>query len=70
MCLAFVEKLRREKIVTDARRAALTIQASAARVILIFSWYTDVRELFVQLDRLNVRDRNPVDLIHIVGVSL
>lgn len=56
MCLAFVETLQRENIVSDARRAALTIQASAARVILIFTWYTDVLELFLQLDKLNVRN--------------
>lgn len=55
MCLAFVETLQRENIVSDARRAALTIQASKARVILIFTWYTDVRELFLQLAKINVR---------------
>lgn len=55
MCLAFVETLQREKIVSDARRAALTIQASTVRVILIFTWYTDVRELFLQLSKINVR---------------
>ncbi|XP_040902390.1 extracellular calcium-sensing receptor-like [Toxotes jaculatrix] len=57
VCLAFVETLRRENIVTDARRAALAIQASTARVILIFTWYTDVRELFLQLTEMNVTDR-------------
>uniref|UniRef100_A0A3B4ZV28 Extracellular calcium-sensing receptor-like n=1 Tax=Stegastes partitus TaxID=144197 RepID=A0A3B4ZV28_9TELE len=46
-----------ENIVSDARRAALTIKASTAKVILIFTWYTDVRELFLQLDKLNVTDR-------------
>lgn len=60
MCLAFVETLQRENIVRDARRAALTIQASAARVILIFTWYTDVLELFLQLDKLNVRNYNKI----------
>lgn len=60
MCLAFVETLQRENIVRDARRAALTIQASAARVILIFTWYTDVLELFPQLDKLNVRNYNKI----------
>lgn len=60
MCLAFVETLQRENIVGDARRAALTIQASAARVILIFTWYTDVLELFLQLDKLNVRNYNKI----------
>lgn len=54
VCLAFVESLQRETIVRDARRAALTIQASTARVILVFSWYTDVRELFHQLHKINV----------------
>ncbi|XP_035536392.1 extracellular calcium-sensing receptor-like [Morone saxatilis] len=57
LCLAFVETLQRENIVNDARRAALTIQASTARVILIFTWYTDVRELFLQLANINVTDR-------------
>uniref|UniRef100_A0A3B4ZGG7 Extracellular calcium-sensing receptor-like n=1 Tax=Stegastes partitus TaxID=144197 RepID=A0A3B4ZGG7_9TELE len=57
VCLAFVETLQRENIVSDARRAALTIKASTAKVILIFTWYTDVRELFLQLDKLNVTDR-------------
>lgn len=60
MCLAFVETLQRENIVRDARRAALTIQASAARVILIFTWYIDVLELFLQLDKLNVRNYNKI----------
>uniref|UniRef100_A0A3P9LW33 Olfactory receptor C family, r1 n=1 Tax=Oryzias latipes TaxID=8090 RepID=A0A3P9LW33_ORYLA len=49
VCLAFVETLQRETIVSDAKRAALTIQASTAKVILIFTWYTDVIELFHQL---------------------
>uniref|UniRef100_A0A3B4VQR8 Olfactory receptor C family, r1 n=1 Tax=Seriola dumerili TaxID=41447 RepID=A0A3B4VQR8_SERDU len=57
VCLAFVETLQRENIMSDARRAALTIQASTARVILIFTWYTDVRELFLQLTKINVTDR-------------
>lgn len=54
VCLAFVETLQRETIVRDARRAALAIRASTARVILVFSWYTDVRELFHQLHKINV----------------
>uniref|UniRef100_A0A672GGW9 Olfactory receptor C family, r1 n=1 Tax=Salarias fasciatus TaxID=181472 RepID=A0A672GGW9_SALFA len=57
VCLAFVATLERENIGRDARRAALAIQASTARVILVFSWYTLVRELFLQLDKLNVTDR-------------
>ncbi|XP_037631631.1 extracellular calcium-sensing receptor-like [Sebastes umbrosus] len=57
VCLAFVETLERENIVSDARRSALTIQASTAKVILIFTWYTDVRELFLQLAKTNVTDR-------------
>nr|XP_049580882.1 extracellular calcium-sensing receptor-like [Syngnathus scovelli] len=57
VCLSFVETLNRENIVNDARRAALAIKASSARVILIFTWYTDVRELFLQLAQLNVTDR-------------
>ncbi|XP_071353441.1 extracellular calcium-sensing receptor-like [Trachinotus anak] len=57
VCLEFVETVRRENIRNDARQAALTIQASTARVILIFCWYTDVRELFLQLSKINVTDR-------------
>ncbi|XP_047248708.1 extracellular calcium-sensing receptor [Girardinichthys multiradiatus] len=57
VCLAFVETLQRENIVSDARRAALAIQASTAKVILIVTWYTDVMELFLQLEKLNVTDR-------------
>ncbi|XP_053279288.1 extracellular calcium-sensing receptor [Pleuronectes platessa] len=57
VCLAFVETLRRENIVSDAKQAALAIQASSAKVILIFTWYTDVRELFLQLAERNVTDR-------------
>nr|BAA26127.1 pheromone receptor [Takifugu rubripes] len=57
VCLAFVETLQRETIVADAVRAARTIQASTARVILVFSWYTDVGHLFRQLQKINVTDR-------------
>ncbi|XP_033833296.1 extracellular calcium-sensing receptor-like [Periophthalmus magnuspinnatus] len=57
LCMAFVRTLRRENLVPDAREAALTIQASAATVILVVSWYTDIRELFVQLEKINVTDR-------------
>uniref|UniRef100_A0A672GGW4 G-protein coupled receptors family 3 profile domain-containing protein n=1 Tax=Salarias fasciatus TaxID=181472 RepID=A0A672GGW4_SALFA len=57
VCVAFVATLGRENIGRDARRAALAIQASTARVILVFSWYTDVGKLFLQLDKLNVTDR-------------
>ncbi|KAK2847383.1 hypothetical protein Q5P01_010382 [Channa striata] len=57
VCLEFTETLNRENIVSDARRAALTIQASTARVILVVTWYTDVRELFLQLAKINVTDR-------------
>ncbi|XP_078140353.1 olfactory receptor CR1 [Centroberyx gerrardi] len=57
VCLAFLETLSREAIVRDARQAAVTVQASTARVILIFSWYTDVRQLFMELAKRNVTDR-------------
>ncbi|XP_076002383.1 extracellular calcium-sensing receptor-like [Genypterus blacodes] len=57
VCLAFVEPLRRETVVRDARRAALTIEASTARVIIIFCWYTDVRQLFQELAKRNITDR-------------
>lgn len=58
MCVAFMEIMNRESIVSDSRRAALAIQASTARVILVFAWYTDVWELFLQLAELNVRNLN------------
>lgn len=58
VCLSFLETLQRENIESEARRAALTIQASTAKVILIFAWFTDVIELFLQLEKLNVRNRN------------
>ena len=55
MCVAFSEILSRETIEEDAIRVANTIQHSTARVILIFTWYTDVAELFLQLAKMNVR---------------
>ncbi|XP_018555901.1 extracellular calcium-sensing receptor [Lates calcarifer] len=57
VCLEFIETVNRETILSDARRAALTIQASTARVILIFCWYTDVKKLFLELAKRNVTDR-------------
>ena len=54
MCVAFSEILSRETIEEDAKRVATTIQNSTARVILIFTWYTDVAELFLQLAKINV----------------
>ncbi|XP_018555891.1 LOW QUALITY PROTEIN: extracellular calcium-sensing receptor-like [Lates calcarifer] len=57
VCLEFIETVHRETILSDARRAALTIQASTARVILIFCWYTDVKKLFLELAKRNVTDR-------------
>ncbi|XP_041796795.1 extracellular calcium-sensing receptor-like [Chelmon rostratus] len=57
VCLEFIETVHRETIVSDARRAALTIQASTARVILIFCWYTDTRAVFLELAKRNVTDR-------------
>ncbi|XP_070685466.1 extracellular calcium-sensing receptor-like [Pempheris klunzingeri] len=57
VCLEFIETVHRATIVSDARRAALTIQASTARVILIFCWYTDVKKLLLELAKRNVTDR-------------
>ncbi|XP_065816600.1 extracellular calcium-sensing receptor-like [Labrus bergylta] len=54
VCLEFIETIKRETIVTDAKRAALTIQASTARVILIFCWYTEVKKLLLELVKRNV----------------
>ncbi|XP_049919220.1 extracellular calcium-sensing receptor-like [Epinephelus moara] len=57
VCLEFIETVRRETIVSDARRTALTIQASTARVILIFCWYTEAKKVFLELAKINVTDR-------------
>ncbi|XP_065816602.1 extracellular calcium-sensing receptor-like [Labrus bergylta] len=57
VCLEFIETLMPETIVTDVKRAALTIQASTARVILIFCWYTEVKKLLLELVKRNVTDR-------------
>ncbi|XP_070825814.1 extracellular calcium-sensing receptor-like [Chaetodon trifascialis] len=57
VCLEFIETVHRQTIVSDARRAALTIQASTARVILIFCWYTDAKAVFLELAKMNVTDR-------------
>ncbi|XP_067364181.1 extracellular calcium-sensing receptor-like [Channa argus] len=57
VCLEFIESVRRETIMNDAKRAAVTIQASTARVVIIFCWYTDVKNLFLELAKRNVTDR-------------
>ncbi|XP_030600097.1 extracellular calcium-sensing receptor-like [Archocentrus centrarchus] len=57
VCLEFIETIHRETIVSDARRVALTIQSSTATVIMIFCWYTDVKEIFMELAKKNVTDR-------------
>ncbi|KAK2847387.1 hypothetical protein Q5P01_010386 [Channa striata] len=57
VCLEFIETVSLENIVNDAKRAALAIQASTARVILVFTWYTNVRELFLEVAKINVTDR-------------
>lgn len=58
VCLEFIETVHRETIVSDARRAAITIQASTTRVILIFCWYTDVKKLFLELAERNVSNQH------------
>uniref|UniRef100_A0A665UMW9 Extracellular calcium-sensing receptor-like n=1 Tax=Echeneis naucrates TaxID=173247 RepID=A0A665UMW9_ECHNA len=57
VCLEFIETVHRETIRGDARRTALTIQASSARVILIFCWYTDTKNIFLELAKRNVTGR-------------
>ncbi|XP_074535650.1 extracellular calcium-sensing receptor-like [Halichoeres trimaculatus] len=57
LCLEFIETLKAETIVADAKRSALTIQASTARVILIICWYTEVKKLLLELARRNVTNR-------------
>ncbi|XP_068615997.1 extracellular calcium-sensing receptor-like [Brachionichthys hirsutus] len=57
ICLEFIETLNGGNIVRDSRRAARTIQASTVRVILIFCWYTLIRDMFLELSKRNVTDR-------------
>ncbi|XP_068440273.1 extracellular calcium-sensing receptor-like [Clinocottus analis] len=57
VCLEFIETLLKETIVSDARRIALTIQASTARVILVFTWYTEIKKVFLELAKINVTGR-------------
>uniref|UniRef100_A0A9J8AF87 Olfactory receptor C family, r1 n=1 Tax=Cyprinus carpio carpio TaxID=630221 RepID=A0A9J8AF87_CYPCA len=57
ICLAFYHTLYREQLAKDVARAAATVQASSARVILVFSWYMDVEVFLLELIRRNVTDR-------------
>ncbi|XP_050921488.1 extracellular calcium-sensing receptor-like [Lates calcarifer] len=57
VCLEFIEIVNRVTILSDAKRIAHTIQSSTTRVILIFCWYTDVKEVFLELAKRNVTDR-------------
>lgn len=54
MCVEFIETVNRETLNTDARRIALTIQDATARVILIFCWYIDAKEILLELAKRNV----------------
>ena len=53
--MAFSEAVSRETIKEDAKRVATTVQHSTAKVILIFCWFTDVGEVFLELAKRNVR---------------
>ncbi|KAI4896231.1 hypothetical protein NFI96_004351, partial [Prochilodus magdalenae] len=57
ICLAFVRTLFRERLAKDVDRAATAVQASTARVILVFAWYVDVEVFLTELVRRNVTDR-------------
>ncbi|XP_043120070.1 extracellular calcium-sensing receptor [Puntigrus tetrazona] len=57
ICLAFFQTLYREQLAKDVARAAATVQASSARVILVFSWFMDVEVFLLELIRRNVTDR-------------
>ncbi|XP_031729345.1 extracellular calcium-sensing receptor-like, partial [Anarrhichthys ocellatus] len=57
VCFEFIETVLKETIVSDASRVALTIQASTARVILVFCWYTEIKKVFLELAKINVTDR-------------
>lgn len=54
--MEFIETVNRETLKTDARRIALTIEAATARVILIFSWYIDAKEILLELAKRNVSE--------------
>lgn len=56
MCLEFIETVHRETLLTDAGRIALTIQAATTRVILIFCWYKDAKQIFLELAKRNVSE--------------
>lgn len=56
--MEFIETFNRESLSTDARRIALTIQAATARVILIFCWYKDAKEILLELAKRNVSELN------------
>ncbi|XP_057203742.1 extracellular calcium-sensing receptor [Triplophysa rosa] len=57
ICLAFFHTIYREQLAKDVDRAATTVQASSARVILVFAWYADVEAFLLELVRRNVTDR-------------
>uniref|UniRef100_H3BZ05 Olfactory receptor C family, r1 n=1 Tax=Tetraodon nigroviridis TaxID=99883 RepID=H3BZ05_TETNG len=57
ICLEFIETVYRETVMTDARRIALTVQAATTRVILIFCWYKDAKEILLELAKRNVTGR-------------
>ncbi|XP_030007220.1 extracellular calcium-sensing receptor-like [Sphaeramia orbicularis] len=57
ICLEFIQTLSWEKLTNDAKKSAITIKTSTARVILIFCWYTGVIQLFLELAKKNVTDR-------------
>lgn len=71
ICLEFIETVYRETLMTDARRIALTIQAATARVILIFCWYKDAKEIFLELAKRNVGHyKCPYECLFIVTVQI
>ncbi|XP_030008327.1 extracellular calcium-sensing receptor-like [Sphaeramia orbicularis] len=57
VCIDFVQIVNKHAIMNDAKKAAITIEASTARVILIFCWHTDVRQILLALAERNVTDR-------------
>ncbi|XP_026884874.2 extracellular calcium-sensing receptor [Electrophorus electricus] len=57
ICLAFVRTLLREQLAKDVDHAASAVQASSARVILVFAWYVDVEAFLTELVHRNVTGR-------------
>ncbi|XP_057694250.1 extracellular calcium-sensing receptor-like [Corythoichthys intestinalis] len=57
VCLEFIQSIRKDYSDADTRRAAITIQAATARVILIIAGFRYAKLIFMELDKRNVTGR-------------